>query len=157
MLDSDRVLSVGTASASNPAVFTFKVSGAGKGTLHAGPIAACANNDVKSIGLTGVDGMVGSISGFTKNVSGWSLDVNEKKTGTFKITGSFSKDPVVSFFAIPKNFHTTPPPAAKWTINAKSGTVTVTVAAEGGSIKATLSDNSGQTLKISGSWKCPIY
>jgi hypothetical protein len=57
---------------------------------------------------------VGSISGFTTNVASWSLDVIEKKTGTFKITGSLVNEPMVSLFPNPKNFHLSFPQGIQW-------------------------------------------
>lgn len=149
-------LAVGTAGASNaPAksspVNIFKISGAGSGTLHPGPYSGCNNIDVKSDGFTNFNDLVGPISGFTKNVASWTLDVTENKAGTFKITGSYAKDPTVSLIPI-----TTPATTAiKWTFFAKSGTLTI--AAESGSISASMSDRSGQRLKISGGWNCKTF
>ena len=77
--------------------------------------------------------------------------MTESKTGTFKITGSFAKEPTVSLIPIA----TSPTTAIKWTFFAKSGILTI--AAETGSISASISDRSGQTLKISGSWKCKTF
>ena len=150
-------IAVGTAVASKAfaegsPVNTFRVSGAGSGTLHPGPYAGCNNINVKSDGFTNLNDFVGSISGFTTNVASWSLDVIEKKTGTFKITGSFVNEPMVSVFPNPKNFHLAFPQGIKWRFSAMSGTVTVRT--ESGSISASLSDRAGQTLKITGSWMC---
>lgn len=137
-----------SAGASTPAIFSFKISGVGNGTLHAGPLGLCLNNGVKSNGLTGVDNLVGTISGFPKGLSGWGLQVEEKKTGTFKITGSYSKDPTVELR--PTGFSETD---IQWTFWAKSGTVTLK--AQSGTISASMSDQNGQKIKISGSWNCP--
>ena len=150
-------IAVGTAVASKAfaqgsPVNTFKVSGAGSATLHPGSYAGCNNINVKSDGFTNLNDFVGPISGFTTNVTSWSLDVIEKKTGTFKITGSFVNEPMVSLFPNPKNFHLAFPQAITWRFTAKSGTVTV--GPESGSISASMSDRAGQTLKITGSWMC---
>ena len=133
-------------------VNTFKVSGAASGTLRPGPYAGCNNLGVKSDGFTNLNDFVGSISGFTTNVASWSLDVTEKRTGTFKITGSFVNQPIVSLFPNPKNFHVAFPQGLQWRFSATSGTVTV--GSESGSVSASMSDRSGQTLKIFGSWLC---
>ena len=150
-------IAVGTAVASKASaggspVNTFKVSGAASATLHPGPYAGCNNIDVKSDGFTNLNDFVGSISGFTTNVSSWSLDVIEKKTGTFTITGSFVSEPMVSLFPTPKNLHVAFPQAIQWRFSAISGTVTD--GTESGSISASLNDRAGQTLKISGRWMC---
>ena len=150
-------IAVGTAVASNALaeaspLNTFKLSGAGSGTLHPGPYAGCNNIDVKSDGFTNLNDFVGSLSGFTTNVASWSLDVIEKKTGTFKITGSLVNEPVVSFFPSPKNLHAAFTQAIEWRFSAVSGSVTV--GTESGSISASLRDRAGQTLKIAGSWMC---
>ncbi|MFI5036384.1 MAG: hypothetical protein ACHQFZ_09305 [Acidimicrobiales bacterium] len=142
------------ASSKGAAVFTFKITGVGNGTLHAGPIALCANTDVKHIGLTGVDGMIGSVSGFPKGASSWGLQIEEKKTGTFKITGSYTNDPTVELRPTMSGV-TGMATAIKWTFWAKSGTVTL--AAESGTISASMSNQSGQKIKITGSWKCPVF
>ena len=128
----------------------FQISGAGKGTLKAGPYGGCLNNLVKSNGLTAVNDLVGTISGFTKDVANWGLDVTEKKTGTFELRGGLVSEPMAELSASPtgldfaavQNDH----------FFAKSGTLTV--GAETGSIKASLSNTAGQTLTISGSWVC---
>src|ERR1700733_5404777 len=91
-------LVVGTAVASTSVVRgsaenTFQITGAGSGTLHPGSYAGCNNIDVRSDGFTNINDLVGPVSGFTKNVVSWSLDLIEKKTGTFKITGSLVNEP----------------------------------------------------------------
>lgn len=148
-------LAVGAAAAARAEIeggpaTVFQISGAGKGTLRAGPYGGCLNNLVKSNGLTAVNDLVGTISGFTKDVANWGLDVTEKKTGTFKLTGSFVSEPMVELSASPTGLNF----AAVQTDQffAKSGTLTV--GAETGSIKASLSNSAGQTLTISGSWVC---
>jgi hypothetical protein len=133
-------------------VNTFLVTGAGKGTLHAGPYAGCLNNLVKQNGLTEVNDLVGTISGFSKGIVSWSLNVNEKKTGTFTITGSLITEPTVELAPTPKSFNDYGAIVPKDTFWAKSGTVTV--GAETGSIKASMADQVGQKIEISGSWAC---
>ena len=143
------VATAGLGAATSP-VNTFRVSGAGSGTLDAGPYSGCLNTLVKTNGLTAVNDLVGSISGFTKGVANWSLDVTEKKTGTFTITGSLLVDPTVEFSASPKGLDFAAVLNDRFW--AKSGTLTI--AAETGSIDATFASTAGQTLKISGAWKC---
>ena len=66
----------------------LKVTGAGTGTLKPGPYADCLNNLVKKNGLTDVSGLMGKITGFSKGVASWSLEVSEKKIGKFKLSAS---------------------------------------------------------------------
>jgi len=130
----------------------FKITGAASATLHPGPYAGCNNINVKSDGFTNLNDFVGSIAGFTTNVASWSLDVIERKTGTFKITGSFVNEPMVSLFPNAKNFHVAFPQGITWRFTATSGTLTL--GTESGTVSASLSDRAGQTLKITGSWMC---
>lgn len=60
-----------TVEAGGNSATVFQISGAGKGTLTAGPYGGCLNNLVKSNGLTAVNDLVGKISGFTKDVANW--------------------------------------------------------------------------------------
>ncbi len=143
-------LAVGTAAASKtPAkgspVNTFTISGAGHGTLHFGHSVTAGCVDIG--GSTSVSDLVGPISGFTKNVTYWNLDVIENNRGTFKITGSPIKQPHVVFDPEPLG-----KTSAKWDFTATTGTVTI--AAKTDSISASMRDVAGQTVKISGSWTC---
>jgi hypothetical protein len=128
----------------------FRVSGAGSGTLTQGASSGCLNNLVKSNGLTAITGLDGSISNFTKNVANWVLDVNEKKTGTFKITGSLLGEPNIELSASPHGLDFAAVQADHFF--AKSGTVTLT--SDTGSVKAQFANTAGQTLQLVGSWTC---
>ncbi|MFZ0059816.1 MAG: hypothetical protein WAL35_07205 [Acidimicrobiales bacterium] len=131
---------------------TFHISGAGKGTLHAGPLSGCLNNLVKTNGLTDVNGLVGMISGFSKDVKSWSLTVTEKKTGKFVITGSLLGGPKVELVPSPTTLSEFAKVVPEDTFYGKSGTVTL--GAETGSIAASLATVAGQQIEISGSWRC---
>ncbi|HXZ83395.1 MAG TPA: hypothetical protein VED84_06585 [Acidimicrobiales bacterium] len=131
---------------------SFQITGAGKGALRAGPFAGCLNNLVKTNGLTDVNDLVGSISGFSEGVQSWSLLITEKKTGKFEISGALTAEPRVELQPSPKNLAQESMILPKDTFYAKSGTVTV--AAETGSISASLATMNGATIEISGSWSC---
>jgi hypothetical protein len=131
---------------------SFKVTGAGKGALNPGPHAFCLNNLVKKNGLTDVSGLVGKITGFSKGVASWSLDVSEKKIGKFKIPGSPLADPHVILQPNPTSFSGYAKIVPADTFFSKSGKVTL--GAESGSISASMATMSGKTISITGSWHC---
>ncbi len=149
-------LAAGTASASvrhgGSSGTSFTITGAGKGTLKAGSYAICINNLVTKNGLTDVADLVGSISGFTKGVAGWSLDVNEKKIGMFKLSGTPGLEPYAELIPMPKNLSQDMTVIEADTFYAKSGKVTL--GAESGSISATLATMTGASILLVGKWTC---
>lgn len=146
----------GTASASvrhgGSSGTSFTITGAGKGTLKAGPYGLCLNNLVKQNGLTDVADLVGSISGFTKDVQSWSLDVNEKKVGTFKLSVTPGLEPYAELIPSPKNLSQDLTVIGADTFYAKSGKVTL--GTESGSISATLATLKGASILLVGKWTC---
>ena len=130
----------------------FKVTGAGTGTLKPGPHAFCLNNLVKKNGLTDVSGLVGKITGFSKGVASWSLEVSEKKIGEFKLSGSPLVDPHVILQPSATSISGYAKIVPADTFFSKSGTVTPP--AESGSISASMATMGGKTISITGSWRC---
>jgi hypothetical protein len=131
---------------------SFKVTGAGTGTLKPGPYADCLNNLVKKNGLTDVSGLMGKITGFSKGVASWSLEVSEKKIGKFKLSASPIFDPHVILQPSPTSISGYAKIITADTFYSKSGTVTL--GAESGSISASMVTTGGKTISITGSWRC---
>ena len=143
----------GAAVVPSPAPGTsFKVTGAGTGTLKPGPYADCLNNLVKKNGLTDVSGLEGKITGFSKGVASWSLEVSEKKTGKFTLSSSPLVDPHVILQPMATSISGYAKIVSADTFFSKSGTVTL--AAESGSIAAKMATIGGKTISITGSWRC---
>jgi hypothetical protein len=146
------VLSGVAADASAPAN-TYKLSGAGKGTLSDGPAAVCLAGP-EAGGVIELNGLVGSIAGYG-NVASWTIVINENKDGTFKLHRLSTKDPTIALNPLLKNHNQAE--SDKEQLQGTSGTVTVH--GQAGSMKATLrnltSKGYGKTIKISGSWSCP--
>lgn len=144
------LLGLAPASAAPAFKATLKVTGAGSGTLKPGQYSGCLNQSVKTNGLTAVNGLGGSISGFTNDVGYWSLDVTVKKLGTSKFTGNLSTKPIGELFAAAKdnNFSN----VQNDQFFAKSGAVTVSTTT--GSINASFANTPGKVIKVEGTWTC---
>jgi hypothetical protein len=138
----------GLAAATTAPSYSFRVTGAGSGSLHNGQYAGCLNGN----GQTDVNDIVGTVSHFTKDVMSWDLTINEKNNGTFKLTGSFTKDPRAEFAAMPKNENFTAVQNDQFF--AQSGTVTIKGHGNTGSISASFMSTSQQTMHITGHWTC---
>ncbi|MGD0984762.1 MAG: hypothetical protein ABSA65_13240, partial [Acidimicrobiales bacterium] len=87
----------GLAAASTTASYSFKVTGAGSGTLHNGRYGGCLNGS----GQIDVNDIVGTITHFTKDVVSWNLTIEETHNGTFHFAGSPIAHPTTEFSAMP--------------------------------------------------------
>jgi hypothetical protein len=132
---------------------TFKLSGAGKGSLASGPVGSCLAGK-EGAGIIEIDDLVGAVSNYS-NVASWTVVINENKNGTFKIKAASSKDPQVALNPSLKNKNLSQ--GDKEDLDGTGGTVTVHGSA--GSINATVrnltSSGYGKTLQLTGSWTCP--
>ncbi len=137
------------ASTKAGAVNTYKISGALNGTLHDGPLAGCPYGGINNNGFIELNDLVGSVSGI-KGVASWTLVANVKKNGTFSFKGLSSGDPNAEMNVLLKNKSITQGLADNFF--AQSGTVTVK--GESGSIRATMSQTGGKTIKMVGRWAC---
>jgi hypothetical protein len=143
-------LGLSAASAAPAFKATLKISGAGSGTLKPGQYSGCLNQSVKTNGLTAVNGLAGSISGFTNDVGYWSLDVTVKKLGTSRLTGNLSAKPIGELFAAAKDNNFSKVQNDQFF--AKSGSVTVSTTT--GSINASFANTPGKVIKVVGTWTC---
>lgn len=138
------------AGALSAASTVFKVTGAGSGTLTAGQYSGCLDTNVPANGLTAVNGLVGHISNYANDVASWSLDVTERKTGTFKFNGTYTAQPTAELFAAAKGINYSK--VTKDQFFARSGTITVGTGK--GSLNASFMNTVGKSIKVVGTWSC---
>ncbi|MGO8722627.1 MAG: hypothetical protein ACLQQM_04250 [Acidimicrobiales bacterium] len=142
----------GVAAASTIGSYSFKVTGAGSGTLHNGHDGGCENGS----GQIDVNDIVGTVTHFTKDVMSWDLTIGETHNGTFHFAGSPIAHPTTEFSANPTSANTAP------AVNndeffAYKGTVTIHGEGTSGSISATFANTQNQHVKITGHWTCTTY
>jgi len=144
------ITSVAGASA---AANSFKLSGAGKGTISEGPVGSCLAGK-EGGGIIEIDDLVGSVKGYS-GVASWTVVINENKNGSFKLKPDSTKDPQLALNDTLKNHNLAQ--GDKADLEGTSGTVVVHGSA--GSVNSTVrnlsSSGYGKTIKISGSWTCP--
>jgi|HubBroStandDraft_1064217.scaffolds.fasta_scaffold50407_2 hypothetical protein len=139
------VLVSGPAGASLTGTASFKLSGAGRGSLKEGPQGICTTARGEGVDLIN---LVGSISGF-KSAATWTLVVASQSTtgGTFTVNSSGSPggqlDPIVK--------HATVFQSQNAILNSTKGTYTVH--GEKGSLDVTFGSG-GKAITVKGSWNC---
>ncbi|MGD0441867.1 MAG: hypothetical protein ABSB52_14735 [Acidimicrobiales bacterium] len=138
----------GLAAASTTASYSFKVTGAGSGSLHNGHYGGCLNGS----GQIDVNDIVGTITHFTKDVVSWDLTIDETHNGTFHFAGSPIAHPTTEFSAMPTGTNFSAVQSDQFF--ADKGTVTIHGEGATGSISATFSNTHNQQLKITGHWTC---
>ena len=138
----------GLAAASTTASYSFKVTGAGSGTLHNGHYGGCLNGS----GQIDVNDIVGTITHFTKDVVSWDLTIDETHNGTFHFAGSPIAHPTTEFSAMPTGTNFSAVQGDHFF--ADKGTVTIHSKGTTGSISATFANTHNQQLEITGHWTC---
>jgi hypothetical protein len=129
-----------SASVAAPKPNTFKLSGGLNGTITLMPKVACSSGPGQSFYE-----MTGKVSGIAR-VTSWTLNINARKTGKFKIA--------------PSNFNigVTLEPVGNPTLDTFDATSgTVNVAQKRGSLSLSLRSygRNGRTATIKGGWNCP--
>lgn|SRR5487761_2013977 len=138
------------ATASGATGTILRVSGVGRGTLKPGKYSGCLDSNIATNGLIAVNGLVGNVSGLSSDVASWSLDVTERKVGTYKFDGSYTSEPTAELFAAPKDNSYSK--VTKDQFFARRGSITV--GSGTGSIDAYFMNMAGKTIKVVGSWSC---
>ena len=140
----------GIAIAAGASGTTFIVSGAGRGTLRAGRSSGCLDSNVATNGLIVVDRLLGRISHFSSDGGNWSLDVTERKVGSFNFNGSYTAEPTAELFAVPNDKMYSKVTADQFF--ARRGSITV--GSGNGSINASFMNMAGKRIIVVGSWHC---